>query len=387
MKIIPLHPDSQIEEIKESKQIERNQKNRIIKIYPMKNLLITITALAMTFALHSQSVYTLNGKLGIGKLPTEKLDVDGNAIIRGDLFVLGNTTLQLSTVVGQNLYLPNLSPITSGDIIVRGGDGKIRTMNPKSFHSLIQPTHTACNSSLNSYWKQQPGILYTVCDETKVGIGTSTPQHRLDVDGDGHFTSNIVVGNSPEDNGYKLAINTSSSGIYVNQNTTDVKNSITVKNNSEDRFKVFSNGVVSTQLGSDAWNALEIKDAQGENIFRVNTEGNLACTRITVLTSNFPDYVFEKDYKLMTLMELEDYITRNKHLPNVPSSSEVQKNGADLGEINRVLVEKVEEQTLYLIQHEKTISSQEQRIIALEKALEMLMNKERAAKSPSKVQK
>ncbi len=86
-------------------------------------------------------------------------------------------------------------------------------------------------------------------------------------------------------------------------------------------------------------------------------------------------------------MELEDYIKRNKHLPNVPSSSDVEKNGADLGEINRVLVEKVEEQTLYLIQHEKTITDQEQRIEALEKALETLMNKEQATKSPSKVQK
>ncbi len=263
MKIIPLHPDSQIEEIKESKQIERNQKNRIIKIYPMKNLLITIAALAMTFALHSQSVYTLNGKLGIGKLPTEKLDVDGNAIIRGDLFVLGNTTLQLSTVVGQNLYLPNLSPITSGDIIVRGGDGKIRTMNPKSFHSLIQPTHTACNTSLDSYWKQKPGVLYTLCEETNVGIGTTTPQHRLDVDGDAYVTDNVVIGSSSDNNGYKFAINTSSSGIYLNQNTSSLKNSITLKNNSEDRFKVFSNGVISSQLGSDAWNALEIKNSQG----------------------------------------------------------------------------------------------------------------------------
>ncbi len=186
----------------------------------MKSLTIVVMALAMTFTLFSQdTVYTLNGKLGLGTTPEEKLDVDGNTKLRGDLYVLGNTSVQGSTVVGQNLYLPNLSGANTGDIIVRGADGIIRTMHPKSFHNLIQPTHTACNTSLNSYWKQQPGILYSLCEETKVGIGTSTPQHRLDVDGDAHFTSNIVVGASSEDNGYKLAINTSSSGIYINQNT------------------------------------------------------------------------------------------------------------------------------------------------------------------------
>ncbi len=347
----------------------------------MKTSSMLLIAFAMAFSLHSQTVYTLDGKLGLGTVPEKRLDVDGDSKLRGDVYILGDNSIQGSAVVGQNLYLPNLSSVASGDIIVRGADGRIRIINPKLFHNLIQPTHTACDPALDSYWKYTPGKIYSMCENgTNVGIGTTAPQHRLDVDGDAHFSSNIVVGNSSADNGYKLSINGSSSAILVDQTTSGVKNSITVKNNGEERFKVFSNGVISSQLGSDAWNALEIKDAQGENIFRVNKYGNLACTRIHVLTSNFPDYVFEKDYKLMTLMELEEYIKRNKHLPNVPSSSEVQKNGADLGEINRVLVEKVEEQTLYLIQHEK-------RIAELEMLIAELLNKERAPQTPRKSQK
>ncbi len=117
--------------------------------------------------------------------------------------------------------------------------------------------------------------------------------------------------------------------------------------------------MVTTQLSDDAWTAVEIKDSQGQDIFKVKNNGNLTCTAVKVRMSPFPDYVFEKDYKLMTLVELEEYIQRNKHLPNMPSSSEVDKNGGDLGEINRVLVEKTEEQALYLIQLEKRITELE----------------------------
>lgn len=52
---------------------------------------------------------------------------------------------------------------------------------------------------------------------------------------------------------------------------------------------------------------------------------------------------------MLSLNELESYITTNKHLPNMPTAQQVETEGADLGEINRVLVEKVEELTLYII--------------------------------------
>ncbi|PKP50895.1 MAG: hypothetical protein CVT95_02145 [Bacteroidetes bacterium HGW-Bacteroidetes-12] len=55
----------------------------------------------------------------------------------------------------------------------------------------------------------------------------------------------------------------------------------------------------------------------------------------------------------MSIGQLENYVTANKHLPNMPTAEQVEKEGADLGEINRVLVEKVEELTLYIIELNK----------------------------------
>jgi len=69
----------------------------------------------------------------------------------------------------------------------------------------------------------------------------------------------------------------------------------------------------------------------------------------------WPDYVFSKDYKLLPLHDVEEYITENQHLPNIPSSAEVESNGVELGAINALLLQKVEELTLYIIQMEKRL--------------------------------
>jgi hypothetical protein len=71
--------------------------------------------------------------------------------------------------------------------------------------------------------------------------------------------------------------------------------------------------------------------------------------------AEWPDYVFEKGYPMLSLPDLEKFILKNKHLPNVPSAAEVKKEGLDLGETNAKLLQKIEELTLYLIEKDKEI--------------------------------
>ena len=68
-----------------------------------------------------------------------------------------------------------------------------------------------------------------------------------------------------------------------------------------------------------------------------------------------PDYVFAPAYTLPTLTELEHYLLSNRHLPGVPSATEVEKNGIDLGDNQTLLLKKVEELTLYVIELNKKI--------------------------------
>ena len=82
-----------------------------------------------------------------------------------------------------------------------------------------------------------------------------------------------------------------------------------------------------------------------------------------------PDYVFANDYKLKTLQEVEDYIKENKHLPEIPSAKEIEKNGLMLAEMNMALLKKMEEMTLYMIEMKKENEKQNEKIVSLENKL------------------
>ena len=79
-----------------------------------------------------------------------------------------------------------------------------------------------------------------------------------------------------------------------------------------------------------------------------------------------PDYVFEEGYDLSTLEEVEAYIKDNKHLPEVPSAKEMEENGIELAQMNMLLLKKIEELTLHLIEQNKLIHEQNRRIESLE---------------------
>jgi hypothetical protein len=81
-------------------------------------------------------------------------------------------------------------------------------------------------------------------------------------------------------------------------------------------------------------------------------------------TLNVPDYVFEPDYALPPLAELEAYVLREKHLPDLPSAAEIQAQGLNMTEFQMSLLKKVEELTLYMLAQEQTLRAQQQTIQA-----------------------
>ena len=91
--------------------------------------------------------------------------------------------------------------------------------------------------------------------------------------------------------------------------------------------------------------------------------------KINDWTIEAPDYVFEKDYNLPNLKTVEDHITTKKHLPGVPSAAEMKENGVDLSQMNMILLKKVEELTLYVIDQNKQIMEQNKKIEELEKKI------------------
>jgi len=111
-----------------------------------------------------------------------------------------------------------------------------------------------------------------------------------------------------------------------------------------------------------AWNtskALALKDNGSVFISdSLYVQGKIFTREVEVNLDQYPipDYVFASDYRLLPLNELETFIKTNQHLPEVPSASEIKANGANLGEMNMVLLKKVEELSLYVIELKKEIA-------------------------------
>lgn len=90
---------------------------------------------------------------------------------------------------------------------------------------------------------------------------------------------------------------------------------------------------------------------------KLDVLGTIRATEVKVETG-WSDFVFDKDYKLPTLEEVEDHINKHKHLPDIPSEKEVKENGVSLGEMQAKLLQKIEELTLYVIEQDKIIKEQ-----------------------------
>ncbi len=105
--------------------------------------------------------------------------------------------------------------------------------------------------------------------------------------------------------------------------------------------------------------------------YKVSIHGDLICEEVRVtLVADWPDYVFKKDYDLMTIRELGDYIENNGHLPDVPPASEIEEEGFEVGDMQKVMLQKVEELSLYIIEQNKKLDSHSQLIIEQNKKLD-----------------
>jgi uncharacterized coiled-coil protein SlyX len=90
--------------------------------------------------------------------------------------------------------------------------------------------------------------------------------------------------------------------------------------------------------------------------------GPIRAKSLTLSQTGWPDYVFDSSYRLMTLQQVERYIHTNRHLPGITSAAEIEKEGLSVGDIQSGLLKKIEELTLYSIDQEKKISSQEKQL-------------------------
>lgn len=127
-------------------------------------------------------------------------------------------------------------------------------------------------------------------------------------------------------------------------------------------FTVRTNGKV---LIGTSWNNSALSGCSDCNEYRLFVKDGIKAEKVKVEVPSahgWADYVFNKDYKLNSLEEVEKHIQEKGHLPNIPSAKEVEKNGINLGEMDAKLLEKIEELTLYSIEQNKQIQELKQQV-------------------------
>jgi hypothetical protein len=104
--------------------------------------------------------------------------------------------------------------------------------------------------------------------------------------------------------------------------------------------------------------------------YKMVVAGGILTEKVRVATNGTPfwaDFVFEPNYKLRSLPELEQFIKQNKHLPDIPTTKEVTEKGIDLAETQALLLQKIEELSLYVIQQGKEIERLKRKVGNLKK--------------------
>lgn len=105
---------------------------------------------------------------------------------------------------------------------------------------------------------------------------------------------------------------------------------------------------------------------------RLIVDGKILAEEIKVQNVPASDYVFEPDYALRPIQEVETFVKENKHLPDIPSAEEFKQNGVGLGEMDDMLLRKVEELTLYVIEQAKQLKAQSEKLNAKDEEMEDL---------------
>ncbi|WP_407428892.1 hypothetical protein [Arcticibacter sp.] len=231
------------------------------------------------------------------------------------------------------------------------------------FGSVILPLFTTVLKA------QVYGTLDGPSQNTNVGIGTSSPALKLTVD----------TRESGQNSGVPAKSGTSQNGIMrLHVNSLGWGEVLDFGMNVLPTYAWLQ----ATNWGNLALNYPLALNPNGGTVFigtstpdlnyQLDVAGAIKAREIKVALSG-ADFVFEKDYKLMPISELEKYISHRKHLPEIASAAEMEESGADLGKLTTSMLQKIEELTLYLIQQNKSVeelkqlvSQQDKKIIALE---------------------
>ena len=254
--------------------------------------------------------------------------------------------------INGSLGVGHNSPLGRVSVEARSGYNYI----PSNQKSLVIKDGTLNNGNELEIINYDGTVKLVVDDYGRLGIGDVTPQAALHIKGNDWPNSFLYLESDIDgDAGIRFYEGSDPKWHMFNNSTID---GFQIYNQNSSQLVFYANqstggvgiGTVNTATG-----------------YKLSVDGKLACEEVLVKNSdNWPDFVFLDNYDLLSLENLELQIKENNHLPGIPSAKEVEENGFHLADMQKKVLQKVEELTLYTIEQGKLIMKLEKRIEELE---------------------
>ena len=251
-----------------------------------------------------------------------------------------------------------------------GKTGKLAAFGAYAINGALTYAYIGGNTAAETAY---PSPWVTFKPNGDIGIGTVNPTSRI----------NIITADSTRDNFIKmenngiinslLYVGTANSSFpvtsYRNANVIESYNNFHISAANANSNLYFETG----RLHETAPVRMIINNVGNVGIgtinpgtFKLAVEGTIGARKIKIQQASWADYVFLDNYRLPGLSEVSAFITRYKRLPDIPSEETVKREGIDVGEMNKLLLQKIEEQMLYIIQINEQMQQLSRRVTELE---------------------
>jgi hypothetical protein len=308
-----------------------------------------------------------SGNVGINNTnPQTDLDVGGSARLKA---AAADAVLQIDAGTGSNYYNSYIA-LTHGGI----GRWKFGKGNDANGHFVVFRYNDDGSFGGTPFLIQRNNGF--------VGINQTNPQAQLHVTGGVKFDGGPVNFSTSPDASNEVYI--SRLGGTDQALRFDIQDRVARIDYIEDggetgpgdiRFRLMRDGAETYNVLSLSWqHSGSVGIGTETPAYKLDVSGTARAEEIVVETSG-ADFVFEDDYDLRSLEEVEQFISEHGHLPEIPSAEQMQAEGMQVGDMQTRLLQKIEELTLYIIAQEKRAADQQEQLSEQRHLIELLMGR------------
>lgn len=280
-------------------------------------------------------LYDGNLKLGSNSTPTSILYNSGNAMFGGQLSVGIASPYSASMI-----HVKNPAGVGPWSIISEAASNdRIIGLGHDGTSGIVAVSYLGGAGWSPLEFRTMNTARMAIATNGNVGVGTTSPSGLLEVSGS---SSQMILNSTSANTELRFShLGTIKGFVWYDLGTDHM---------------AFGRGSISNSMFVTSGGNFSIGTTT-PGTYKLAVEGKIGAREVNVTTGAWSDYVFNADYKLRPLSEVQQYIEENHHLPEVPSEKEVLANGQNLGEMNAILLKKIEELTLYVIEQNNELQA------------------------------